>query len=151
MKIQTLCLSIALLLALAQISAAGEKQLEFEKLMQTVADGWSEGNARKAADCFAEDAIYVEPPDKQVYRGREALFRFFGGSEGRKDAMKMTWHHLTFNESTGIGSGEFTFEYGTKSHGVVMVRIKDGKIQNWREYYYETSLTWEEFTKQNPF
>jgi hypothetical protein len=65
--------------------------------------------------------------------------------------MKMTWHHLAFNEQTGVGSGEFTFEYGSQSHGVVIVRVVKGKIQNWREYYYETSLTWEEFTKQNPF
>jgi hypothetical protein len=36
---------------------------EFEKLMQTVAQGWNEGNARKAADCFHENAVYVEPPE----------------------------------------------------------------------------------------
>jgi hypothetical protein len=35
--------------------------------MQTIAAGWNEGNARKAADCFSEDAIYVEPPEKQLY------------------------------------------------------------------------------------
>jgi hypothetical protein len=43
---------------------------EFERLMQTIAEGWNEGNARQAADCFSQDAIYVEPPDKQLYRGR---------------------------------------------------------------------------------
>jgi hypothetical protein len=125
--------------------------LEFEMLMQTVAEGWNEGNARKAADCFAEDAVYLDPPDKQIYRSREELFQFFGGTKGRKQPMRMTWHHLAFNEATGIGSGEFTFEYGSRSHGVVMVRIKNGKIQNWREYYYETPLTWHEFIKHNPF
>jgi hypothetical protein len=124
---------------------------DFEKLMWTVADGWNEGNARKAADCFAKDATYVEPPDKQIYRGREELFEFFGGEEGREEPMKMTWHHLAFNEATGVGSGEFTFEYGTFSHGVVMVRIQNGKIQNWREYYYESELDWDDFTKHIRF
>ena len=38
--------------------------------MQTIADGWNEGNAPQAADCFSEDAIYVEPPEKQLYHGR---------------------------------------------------------------------------------
>jgi SnoaL-like domain len=67
---------------------------EFERLMQLVAEGWNKGDARKAADCFTENAIYSEPPDKQLYKGRAELFKFFGGNEGRKSAMKMTWHHL---------------------------------------------------------
>ena len=154
-KMGTFILGMLGVVLLLSRSSATDPELptkeQFEKLMQTVADGWNEGNARKAADCFAEDAVYLDPPDRQVYRGREELFRFFGGNEGRKEPMKMTWHHLTFNESTGIGSGEFTFEYGSLSHGVVIVRIDKGKIQNWREYYYETSLGWDEFTKHNPF
>lgn len=124
---------------------------EFESLMQTLASGWSEGNAQKAADCFTEDAIYSEPPDKQLYRRRAALFKFFGGSEGRKRAMKMVWHHLVFNDQTQIGAGEFTFDYGGTVHGMAIVKIKNGKIANWREYWYESALDWEKFTKSNPF
>ena len=124
---------------------------EFETLMQTLAAGWNEGNAQKAADCFTENAVYSEPPDKQLYRRRAALFKFFGGNEGRKRAMKMTWHHLVFNESAQIGAGEFTFDYGGTFHGVAMVKVENGKISNWREYWYESPLDWERFTKSNPF
>ena len=52
---------------------------QFERLMQTVAESWREGNARRAADCFSESAIYVEPPEKQLYHGRAELYEFFGG------------------------------------------------------------------------
>ncbi len=38
--------------------------------METVAAGWNAGDARKAADGFTEDALYLEPPDKQFYAGR---------------------------------------------------------------------------------
>ena len=124
---------------------------QFRALMETLAQGWSEGNAKKAADCFTADAVYVEPPDKQVYRGREQLYRFFGGGAGRKQAMRMTWHHLIFDEKTQTGAGEFTFEYGGQVHGMVIVRIRDGKIGNWREYWYESPLDWKQFTKENPF
>jgi hypothetical protein len=62
--------------------------------MKCVADGWNEGNAEKAAGCFAEDAIYLDPPDKQIYRSRKELFEFFGGKEGRKRPMKMVWCDL---------------------------------------------------------
>ena len=83
--------------------------------MMKLAHGWNEGDARKAADCFAENAVYSEPPDKQLYRGRDALFKFFGGNEGRRRAMKMTWHHLIFDEQKQIGAGEFTFLVRRKS------------------------------------
>ncbi|MGH9755864.1 MAG: nuclear transport factor 2 family protein [Blastocatellia bacterium] len=83
---------------------------QFDTLMRTVADGWNEGNAKKAADCYTEDALYTEPPDKQVYAGREALYEFFGGDKRPEPPMKMTWHHLAFDEESQIGFGEYTFQ-----------------------------------------
>lgn len=124
---------------------------QFDVLMNTVAEGWNKGDAKKAADCFAEEAIYIEPPDKQLYRGRAALFKFFGGEEGRKSEMKMTWHHLMFNEPQQIGAGEFTFEYGSKVHGMVIVKLIDGKISRWREYWYESNLDWQTFIGESKF
>jgi hypothetical protein len=133
------------------VEAGPTNTAQFEIVMKTLAEGWNEGNAQKAADCFTENAVYSEPPEKQLYRGRAALFKFFGGSEGRKSAMKMIWHHLVFNERTQIGAGQFTFDYGETVHGVAMVKIENGKISNWREYWYESPLDWEKFTRSNPF
>ena len=131
----------------------GITHTEFEELMKEVATGWNEGDARRAANCFTEDAVYSEPPAKQLFRSRQALFEFFGGEQGRSLPMSMAWHHLAFNTETGVGMGEFTFVLGDgdPSHGVIVVRIENGKIANWREYYYETELDWEEFTAANPF
>ena len=39
---------------------------EFRHLLEMLADAWRRGDARAAADCFAEDAVYTEPPDRQV-------------------------------------------------------------------------------------
>ena len=142
---------LALLLSIGAENPQNITAVKFQTLMQTVADGWSEGNARKAADCFTKDAIYTEPPDKQLYKGREALFKFFGGNEGRKLQMKMTWHYLIFDELKQIGAGEFTFEYGGKVHGMVIVKITNGKINNWREYWYESNLDWQKFIGENKF
>ncbi len=124
---------------------------EFELLMQSVADGWNEGNARKSAECFSEDAIYVEPPGKQLYRGRAELYEFFGGEVGTDIPMKMTWHHLAFNEGDQIGFAEYTFQMRGKYHGVVVVKIENGLIARWREYQHQTELDWETFTEHNPF
>ena len=54
-------------------------RLEFTELLQRLADGWNRGEARQAANCFTQDALYTEPPDKQYYAGRDALYQFFGG------------------------------------------------------------------------
>ena|GEM_PF-253095 len=124
---------------------------EFRILMKTVADGWNEGNARKAADCYTEDAIYIEPPDKQVYRGRTALYEFFGGDKRPEPPMKMVWHHLAFDEKDQVGFGEYTFQMNNRYHGIVVVKIETGKIKSWREYQYKSGLEWEEFTKNNRF
>ena len=124
---------------------------EFNQLMQTIADGWNEGNARKAADCFSEDAVYVEPPDKQVYHGQEELYEFFGGDDGPEIPMHMTWHHLAFNEEEQVGFGEYSFQMHGKYHGIVTVKLKNGLIKFWREYQYKTELNWEEFSRLNSF
>lgn len=125
---------------------------QFEQLLQTVAEGWNESNARKAADCFTIDAVYIEPPDRQLYKGREALFEFFGGDAGRVDPMKMTFHHLLYNEDEQIGAGEYTFSYkGRETHGIVIVKIKSNKIHRWREYQYRSEVSWEEFVGESAF
>lgn len=127
------------------------KTAEFKRILQTVADGWKDGDARRAADCFAEDAIYIEPPDKQVYVGRKALFEFFGGDRQPAPKMSMTWHHLAFDEGEQIGFGEYTFQGNNRYHGIVIVKIKNAKIGNWREYQYRSELGWSKFTEKNPF
>lgn len=127
------------------------KTAEFKKLLQTIADGWNEGNARQAADCFTEDAIYIEPPDKQVYVGRKALFEFFGGDKKPAPPMSMTWHHLAFDEDNQIGFGEYTYQGNNRYHGIVIVKIKNEKISNWREYQYKSELEWKDFVEKSAF
>jgi hypothetical protein len=119
--------------------------------MNTIAEGWNEGNARKSADCFNEDAIYIEPPDKQVYHGRNELYEFFGGDHGPDIPMYMTWHHLAFNEEAQVGFGEYSFRMHGNYHGIVIVKVENHFIKFWREYQYKTDLNWDEFAKLNLF
>ena len=124
---------------------------EFVSLLERLAEGWNQGNAQQAADCFTHDALYTQPPDKQYYDGRNALYTFFGGPDGRAGEMNMVWHHILFDESEQLGAGEFTFTYGSTVHGVTMINVRDGLISNWREYWYASKLPREEFTRLNRF
>src|SRR5688572_20826054 len=74
----------------------GADERVFAAVMDRIAKGWNTGDAAGAADCFTVDAVYMEPPDRQKYVGRRALFEFFGGHERPPPKMKMTWHHLAF-------------------------------------------------------
>jgi hypothetical protein len=124
---------------------------QFKNLMRTVAAGWNEGDAKKAVDCYTEDAVYTEPPDKQVYAGRKELYDFFGGDKKPEPPMRMTWHHLAFDEESQTGFGEYTFQMNNRYHGIVIVKIRGGKISNWREYQYKSDLEWREFVRKNDF
>ncbi|WP_394835814.1 nuclear transport factor 2 family protein [Pendulispora rubella] len=132
-------------------SATALSAAEFRALMNAVAEGWNGNDARKAVDCFTDDALYSSPPSPRVRRGRAALYEFFGGAPGRPRPMRMQWHHLVFDESTQIGAGEYTFEYEVRTHGVVMLRLRDGKISNWREYEQESRLSWDDAVGENRF
>ena len=124
---------------------------QFEKLLQNLAEGWNTGDAGRAADCFTGDAIYLEPPDKQVYKGREALQAFFEET-ARIAPMQMTWHHLLFDEEKQIGVGEYTFAWNARIlHGIVILQLAGGRIKRWREYQYPSSVDWENFVGESAF
>jgi SnoaL-like domain len=122
----------------------------FRSVMQTVAEGWNRGDAKLAASCFAEDATYSGPPSPP-HRGRKALYEYFGGTKGRELPMQMTWHHLVFDPAQQIGVGEYSFRYRIQTHGLVIAKISNGLILNWREYEVESPLPWEQFVRENRF
>ncbi|MCU0627829.1 MAG: nuclear transport factor 2 family protein [Gemmatimonadaceae bacterium] len=135
----------------APVVAAGVSADSFRRVLTGVAEAWNAGDARRAVARFTDDATYSQPPDRQLRRGRAQLFDYFGGTKGRPGEMRMTWHHLAFDSTTQVGFGEFSFTYGTTAHGVAVVRLRDGRIANWREYWVESPLDWRGFTRQNPF
>lgn len=126
-------------------------QAGFQKLIGTLTDSWNSNNARAAADCFAEDAIFSSPPNPEIRKGRQALFEFFGGEHGRQKPVSILWHHLIFDPAAQIAAGEYTFTYQIRTHGMVILRIVNGKIANWREYEVESRMNWEEMVGDNRF
>jgi hypothetical protein len=122
---------------------------DFRSLLETVARGWNIGDANASAACFAENAVYLEPPDRQLYRGRDEIYEFFGGDD--PPPMSMRWHHVLFDERAQIGAGEYTFQGRKRYHGVALVELDDGLIARWREYQYESRFEWEDFVGASRF
>jgi ketosteroid isomerase-like protein len=119
----------------------------FVTLMRTIADAWNDGDTNRALSCFADDAVYMEPPDEQRYEGHDELFAFFGGDD--PPPMSMAWHHLAVDGDVGVG--EYTYRGNRQYHGLVIVQLRDGLIARWREYQRESPLPWEDFVGPSRF
>jgi hypothetical protein len=125
--------------------AGAVSDMQFRALLDTVARGWNGGDADLSASCFAEAAVYLEPPDRQLYRGRTALRQFFADSIQPARPDRMRWHVIAFDASRQIGIAEYTYRGRRNYHGAAVVRLDGGLIGSWREYQYGSELSWEDF------
>ena len=145
---------ISLLLPLFSCKQTKSREIndeQFTSIALSISKGWNEGNAKLAAQYFADNAVYEEPPKKQFYKGKENIFEFFGGEKGYNMPMKMKWHNLAFNKESQIGFGEYTFAMNNQYHGIVIMRFENGKILKWREYQYQSRLDWKDFAGESEF
>ncbi len=119
---------------------------EFKDLMHRLADAWSGQDTDAAIDCFTSDAVYMEPPDVQYYRGEDQLRAYFGALT---PGTRMRFHNLWLDSESQTGAGEFTFglEGGeTADHGIAVVYLRDGRIALWREYVRKGPIDFDVFS-----
>ncbi|MBA3316487.1 MAG: nuclear transport factor 2 family protein [Gemmatimonadales bacterium] len=117
----------------------------FRAMLDSVAVGWNSARPELAAGCFTETAVYLEPPDRQLYRGRAALLAFFAASILPARADRMRWQVTAFDSTRQVGFGEYTYRGRQNYHGVAVLQLQAGLIQTWREYQYGSPLDWEQF------
>jgi hypothetical protein len=118
---------------------------EFQTLMEKLARAWSQQDTESALDCFREDAIYIEPPDLQLYQGHQQLRPYFAALQ---PGTWMRFHHLWFDEARQVGAGEYSFGsegQPTADHGVAVVELQDGRIAFWREYQRKGPPAFQDF------
>ncbi|NLI75173.1 MAG: response regulator [Candidatus Riflebacteria bacterium] len=115
---------------------------EFDLLLQELAAGWEQRQYERIIRRFAPDVRYLDPL-RYRFADREALLRFFSDDAGADQAV--TFHRSLFDEAQQVGMVEYTYRGSHLYHGVAVVRIADGLIQEWREYQHVTDLPWEAF------
>ncbi len=118
---------------------------EFRAVLDSVAAGWNSDRADVAAACFTETAVYLEPPDRQLYRGRAALRAFFAAPIHPARPDRMQWHAVAFDSVRQVGFGEYTYRGGQNYHGIAVLQLDAGLIRSWREYQSGSKLSWDEF------
>jgi len=128
-----------------RVAAEPMEAAAFRAVLDTIASGWNDARPDLAAGCFTDGAVYVEPPDRQVYRGRRAIRDFFAASTQQPQPDRMRWHAVAFDPVRQIGFGEYTYRGRQNYHGIVVVRVQAGLIHRWREYQYGSPLSWDDF------
>lgn len=118
----------------AQLTEAQLTEAAFDLLLDTLARAWETQDTATAVNLFTVDAIYMQPPDVQLFVGQAQLASYFGALQ---PGTSMRWHNVWFDVPTQVGAGEFTF--GTvgeenATHGVAVLRLRDGRISSWHEY-----------------
>ncbi len=117
----------------------------FRDLMEALADAWSRQDTEAGLACFTPDAVYMEPPDEQIYLGHEQLRPYFAALQ---PGTFMRFHHLWFDAARQVGAGEYTFGAegaANADHGVAVVEIRAGRIAHWREYQRKGPAGFDDF------
>jgi hypothetical protein len=117
----------------------------FAGLMHGLAQAWEDLDTERAVDCFTTGAVYIEPPDTQLFEGREQLRAYFGALTG---GTFMRFHNLWFDEERQVGAAEYSFGLAGSEeadHGVVVAEIVEDRIALWREYQRKGPLDFDRF------
>ncbi|HUG63634.1 MAG TPA: nuclear transport factor 2 family protein [Gaiellaceae bacterium] len=118
---------------------------EFRVLLKQLACAWSTQDTELALSCFAEDAVYSEPPDVQLYSGHDELRPYFAALT---PDTRMAFHTTAFDEMAQRGFGEYTFGSGrgdVADHGVAVCDVAGDRIAAWREYQRKGPAAFEDF------
>ena len=138
---------LPLLLPLVTPPAGAATAADFQAVLDALARAWSRQDTRGALELFTEDALYMQPPDLQLYRGREELAKLFGAL---RPGTLMTFHHVALDAKAQVGFGEFSSGHAGAAradHGVVVVGLRDGRIASWREYFQDGPSSFDDFTR----
>lgn len=118
---------------------------EFDDLLRSLADGWTNRQYSSVAASFAEDVFYSDALNYSL-RGRASLLNFFEDDDGASQHCE--FRLSLFDEERQIGVAEYSYKGSFRYHGTVWIKLSNDKIVNWREYQHRSDKDWKEFWNQ---
>jgi limonene-1,2-epoxide hydrolase len=144
MKLKLALAAILCALTFSPVPAAAQ-DTDAKKLavVQEMMQAWKNSDWRKVGDLFAEDGVLwsmmVEP-----VQGREAIYKRIAAlGEGVEGGVTLDVTHMGIIDGLVFMERTDRFIYKGKAGSVPVVGILDvrnGKVQEWREYYDRASL-----------
>lgn len=118
---------------------------EFVALMLKLADAWGRLDTDAALECFAPHAVYMEPPDIQLYVGHKQLRPYFDALE---PGTFLSFENLWFDQESQVGAAEYSFGLQGRElvdRGIIVVELEGNRISHWREYQRKGPANFEAF------
>jgi uncharacterized protein (TIGR02246 family) len=108
------------------------------EVLARFADALARGDAGAAANLFAEDAVYEEPP-RYRFAGREAIRAFFRDFTARHSAARFTVLRVVVDAEGGLLAAEWEWRYLSASDqeerafsGMSFIALSGDRIASWR-------------------
>ena len=144
MKLKLALAAILCALTFSPVPAAAQ-DTDAKKLavVQEMMQAWKNSDWRKVGDLFAEDGVLWSMMAEPV-RGREAIYKRIAAlGEGVQGGVTLDVTHMGIIDGLVFMERTDRFIYKGKAGSVPVVGIldvRDGKVQEWREYYDRASL-----------
>ncbi|MEY4250759.1 MAG: hypothetical protein RJA87_2392 [Pseudomonadota bacterium] len=144
MKLKLALAAILCALTFSPVPAAAQ-DTDAKKLavVQEMMQAWKNSDWRKVGDLFAEDGVLWSMMAEPV-RGREAIYKRIAAlGEGVQGGVTLDVTHMGIIDGLVFMERTDRFIYRGKAGSVPVVGILDvrnGKVQEWREYYDRASL-----------
>lgn len=144
MKLKLALAATMLALILSPVAAAAQ-DTDAKKLavVHEMMDAWKNSDWRKVGDLFAEDGVLWSMMGEPVH-GREAIYKRIAAlGEGVQGGVTLDVTHMGIIDGLVFIERTDRFIYKGKAGSVPVVGVLDvrnGKVQEWREYYDRASL-----------
>jgi len=144
MKLKLALVAILCALTVSPVPAAAQ-DTDAKKLavVHEMMDAWKNSDWRKVGDLFAEDGVLWSMMAEPV-RGRDAIYKRIAAlGEGVQGGVMLDVTHMGVIDGLVFMERTDRFIYKGKAGSVPVVGILDvrnGKVQEWREYYDRASL-----------
>jgi len=119
--------------------------IDFEEMLRSLADGWTNRDYESVAGHFAADVFYSDSLNYTL-TDRGQLLAFFRDDDDKPQSC--VFHGHIFDEDRQIGVAEYTYEGTFRYHGTVWIELRDDKIESWREYQHRSDKDWKTFWKR---
>ncbi len=140
--LSVLAMLLAMAMAPAPASAADTDQAKLAVAREMIA-AWKAADWRKVGDLFAEKGVLRSMMIEPV-TGREAIYqRIAALGKGAPDGVVLDVAHMGVIDGLVFIERTDRFVYNGKPGSVPVVGvldIRDGKVQEWREYYDRAEL-----------
>ena len=125
------------------------KKTEAQEFCKRWLPAWTGNQPEALAEFYSDEALYIDPANKEGLRGREEILRYFKKLLASNPRWRWTALEIYPTDLGFIGKWKATIPVGAETvseNGIDIVEVKGGKIIR-NEVYFDRSLLIEKIRK----